>query len=59
MPTASAADTDTPDWQIAGAAWEHASTDWAILFEPYARDAIETVFAATGVGPGAVLLDVA
>ncbi len=60
MPTATTADTtDTPDWQIAGAAWEHAATDWAILFEPYARDAIETVFGATGVAPGADLLDVA
>ncbi|MEO1063117.1 MAG: class I SAM-dependent methyltransferase [Actinomycetota bacterium] len=61
MPTTTAetTTTDVPDWQLAGRAWEHAATDWAVLFEPYARDAVETVFAATGVGPGTALLDVA
>ena len=55
-------ETDTgPErpWQGAGRSWGHAATDWAYLFEPYARDAIEAVFARTGVGPGTGLLDVA
>jgi SAM-dependent methyltransferase len=57
-------DTDTrpgteKPWQGAGRSWGHAATDWAYLFEPYARDAIEAVFARTGVGPGTSLLDVA
>ena len=61
--------TDTPEinddadaeaaWLGAGRAWEHAATDWAFLFEPYARDAIETVFAAASVGPDRSVLDVA
>ncbi|MEM9711560.1 MAG: class I SAM-dependent methyltransferase [Actinomycetota bacterium] len=60
MPTTTETTTAAvPDWQIAGAAWEHAAVDWAMLFEPYARDAIEAVFVATGVGPGTELLDVA
>lgn len=46
-------------WREAGRAWEHAATDWAFLFEPYARDAVETVFDLAGVGPGTELLDVA
>lgn len=48
-----------PDWQIAGDAWSHAAIDWAYRFEPYARDAIEHVFDATGVGPYTDLLDLA
>lgn len=51
--------TDTPDWEIAGRAWAHAAYDWAYRFEPYARDAVEAVFSATGVGRGTRLLDVA
>lgn len=47
------------DWQVAGQAWSHAATDWAYLFEPYARDAVEAVFDLVGVGPGTRLLDVA
>ncbi len=43
----------------AGAAWEHAAKDWAFLFEPYARDAIETMFHKADLGQGTALLDVA
>ncbi|HEX6254201.1 MAG TPA: methyltransferase domain-containing protein [Euzebyales bacterium] len=49
---------ETP-WRAAGAAWGHAAADWAFLFEPYARDAIETVFSHAAVGSGTRLLDVA
>ncbi len=60
-------DADTPDadtgggadWQIAGQAWSHAASDWAYLFEPYARDAIEAVFDLVGVDSQTRLLDVA
>jgi len=55
-------DIDTPDgadWQIAGQAWSHAASDWAYLFEPYARDAVEAVFDLVGVGSQTRLLDVA
>ena len=48
-----------PAWREAGRAWEHAAADWAFLFEPYARDAVETVFRTADVGPGTALLDVA
>ncbi|MGI9603494.1 MAG: class I SAM-dependent methyltransferase [Acidimicrobiales bacterium] len=54
--------TDTPtdtSWIEAGRAWDHAATDWAFLFEPYAADAIDTVFARTRVGPDVDLLDLA
>lgn len=53
--------TGTPDdgWREAGAAWGHAATDWAYLFEPYGRDAAEHIFAVTGVGDGTDLLDLA
>lgn len=51
--------TDTADWEVAGDAWSHAAADWAYSFEPYARDAIEEVFRATGVTAGTRLLDVA
>ena len=50
--------TDT-SWQEAGAAWDHAAVDWAYLFESYADDGIDKVFAATGVGPDTDLLDLA
>lgn len=49
----------TPVWVEAGRAWEHAAKDWAFLFEPYARDAIEYVFANADVGEGTSVLDVA
>lgn len=51
--------TDTPDWAVAGAAWGHAAADWAYLFEPYARDAIEHLFDALAIGDGTELLDLA
>ena len=47
------------DWQIAGQAWEHAASDWAYLFEPYARDGVEAVFDLVGVDSDTRLLDVA
>ena len=59
------ADTDdtevlkTPGWQVAGQAWSHAASDWAYLFEPYARDAVEVVFGLVGVDSDTRLLDVA
>lgn len=59
---ADTSDVDTrgdADWQIAGQAWSHAASDWAYLFEPYARDAIETVFDLVGVDSATRLLDVA
>lgn len=64
-PTTSTPTDSTPtdaarsDWQIAGDAWAHAALDWAYRFEPYARDAIELVFAALDVGSGTDLLDMA
>jgi hypothetical protein len=33
--------TKDDGWVCAGEAWGHAAIDWAYLFEPYARDAIE------------------
>lgn len=51
--------TVAPDWQIAGDAWGHAAADWAYLFEPYARDAIEHLFERLGVREGTDLLDLA
>jgi len=47
------------DWVLAGEAWSHAAIDWAYGFEPYARDAIETLLHKTGVGPATRVLDVA
>jgi SAM-dependent methyltransferase len=56
--------TDKPEvgednWQEAGAAWSHAGVDWALRFEPYARDAIEELFSQFRIGPDVDLLDVA
>jgi len=48
-----------PAWIEAGRAWEHAAQDWAFLFEPYARDAIDEVFSICGVGEGTELFDLA
>lgn len=52
-------ETSSDVWREAGTAWEHAAKDWAFLFEPYARDAIETIFAEADLGEGKKLLDVA
>ena len=57
-PLATAA-PEAPVWIEAGKAWEHAARDWAFLFEPYARDAIELVFAEANLSEGRSLLDVA
>jgi len=51
--------TEVPAWELAGAAWGHAAADWAYLFEPHARDAIEDIFAALDVQAGTDLLDIA
>ena len=56
---AAATAVDEPAWRQAGAAWGHAATDWAYLFEPYARDAIEHLFRELGVGPSTGLVDIA
>ncbi len=48
-----------PVWVQAGKAWEHAAKDWAFLFEPYARDAIELVFDQAQIAEGSRVLDVA
>ena len=40
-------------------AWGARATDWAYLFEPYARPANEVVFDRLGVGQGVRLLDIA
>jgi len=57
--TETSIDNAGQDWLIAGKAWSHAATDWAYGFEPYARDAIETVLRTTGVGLDTRVLDVA
>lgn len=51
--------TRTHRWKEAGQAWGARSTDWAYLFEPYARPANATVFDQLGVGDGIRLLDIA
>lgn len=53
------APNDREDWQLAGDAWAHAALDWAYRFEPYARDAVEHLFAQLRVGPGRDVLDLA
>lgn len=58
-PTTEPTSQPAPGWMLAGEAWSHAATDWAYGFEPYSRDAIETVLAATNVGPATTVLDVA
>jgi SAM-dependent methyltransferase len=47
------------DWQEAGRAWGARATDWAYLFEPYARPANQVVFDHLGVAAGVRLLDMA
>jgi SAM-dependent methyltransferase len=47
------------DWTQAGRAWGARPTDWAYLFEPYARPANEIVFDELAVGAGVRLVDIA
>jgi SAM-dependent methyltransferase len=47
------------DWTKAGRAWGARATDWAYLFEPYARPANEVVFDRLGVADGVRLVDIA
>jgi SAM-dependent methyltransferase len=58
MPSAGALSTPM-DWEEAGRAWGARSTDWAYLFEPYARPANEVIFDRLGIGEGTRLLDIA
>ena len=46
-------------WVEAGRAWGARSTDWAYLFEHYARPVNEVVFDQLGVGVGVRLVDIA
>ena len=46
-------------WAESGQAWGERATDWAYLFEPYARRANDALFDRAAVGPGTRLLDVA
>ncbi len=47
------------DWREAGRGWGARATEWAYLFEPYARPANDLVLDALGVGDGTRYLDVA
>ena len=47
------------NWVEAGRAWGSRATDWAYLFEPYARPANEVVFDRLHLGAGMGLLDIA
>lgn len=47
------------DWEGAGDAWGARSTDWAYLFEPYARPVNDLLFDTLRVGTGVRLLDIA
>ncbi len=47
------------DWQVAGRGWGARASEWAYLFEPYARPANDLVFDELGVGAGVRYLDVA
>lgn len=57
MPSAAA--TPSVRWKEAGQAWGARATDWAYLFEPYARPANEVVFDRVDLGPGTRLVDIA
>ena len=46
-------------WAESGQAWGERATDWAYLFEPYARRANDALFDRAAVGPGTRLLDIA
>ncbi len=47
------------DWREAGEAWGDRATDWAYLWEPYARSANRAVFDRLPVADGTRLLDIA
>ncbi len=51
--------TTTHDWREAGEAWGDRATDWAYLWEPYARSANQEVFDQLAVADGTRLLDIA
>lgn len=56
------ATTGTPargDWREAGRGWGARATDWAYLFEPYARPANHLLLDELGIGAGTRHLDVA
>ena len=44
---------DRSDWREAGRGWGAQATDWAYLFEPYARPANDLLLDRLGVGAGA------
>jgi ubiquinone/menaquinone biosynthesis C-methylase UbiE len=46
-------------WEEAGEAWGDRATDWAYLWEPYARSANQIVFDQLAVASGTRLLDIA
>ena len=50
---------DRSDWREAGRGWGAQATDWAYLFEPYARPANDVLLDRLAVGAGTRLLDVA
>jgi ubiquinone/menaquinone biosynthesis C-methylase UbiE len=51
--------TTNHDWQEAGQAWGARATDWAYLWEPYARPANQVIFDHLAVADGTRLLDIA
>jgi ubiquinone/menaquinone biosynthesis C-methylase UbiE len=51
--------TTSHDWREAGEAWGDRATDWAYLWEPYARSANRVVFDQLAVADGTRLLDIA
>ncbi len=51
--------TTSNNWQEAGQAWGARATDWAYLWEPYARPANQVLFDQLGVADGTRLLDIA
>jgi SAM-dependent methyltransferase len=51
--------TTSHDWQEAGQAWGARATDWAYLWEPYARPANQVVFDQLAVADGTRLVDIA
>jgi SAM-dependent methyltransferase len=51
--------TSETNWREAGVAWGERASQWAYLFEPYARAANEVVFDKLAVTEGVRLLDIA
>jgi SAM-dependent methyltransferase len=51
--------TSEINWREAGVAWGERASEWAYLFEPYARAANEVVFDKLDVTEGVRLLDIA